>query len=124
MYVLAGAIAMAGITVPVAESAERHACEDIGPGRIVNSVVYPGNVPTCDDGRLILNTPRADLVEDAYGWNCYLDGDGICGPLPPSDKGCLTDPDDGYTMCWDGRTYYRNASGTKLSPVVYRAPTE
>lgn len=69
---------------------------------------YPDMRPTCHGGRLEL--AGQDVPEDAYGWNCYSDGNGSCGTgLEATAPGCVTIPADGYTMCRDGRVYVLEA---------------
>lgn len=68
-----------------------------------DSVAYPEYAPTCRGYRWELKA--GDLPEDAYGWNCWIDGNRECGPNMPTADQCVTMPSDGYTMCRDGRVY-------------------
>ncbi|WP_311208740.1 MULTISPECIES: hypothetical protein [unclassified Aeromicrobium] len=60
-------------------------------------------------------TVSGELLEDEYGWNCWVDGNGACGDgLDEVEPGCLSNPDDivpGYTMCADGRVYTLTSNG-------------
>lgn len=112
--------ALAALIGHVAESYESNKCTPAAwwpSDPIRNSTVYANTRPTCDDGVWTVTTPRDDMPEDAYGWNCFKDGNGVCGPLEVLDPTCMTDPTDGYTMCPNGDVYYRDTSGVKLWPV-------
>ena len=112
-------VAVFAVLVPIFRHVDAKVCDAaIWPETIRNSTVYPQTRPSCGHGTWTVTTTRQDIPEDAYGWNCFLDGNGVCGPLETLDRDCLTDPDDGYTMCPDGRVYYRDAAGGKLWPVT------
>lgn len=116
---IVGIAVLGGITATVAESYAANHCDGTPPtGHVRNAIVYPDTAPTCQNGSWTVTTPRDKMPEDAYGFNCFFDGDGICGPLEPAVKNCLTDPADGYTMCQDGRVFYLDAAGGKLWPVT------
>lgn len=116
--VIVSACLIGAIAVPVAHAYESNRCDPTFWGHDVrNSYVYPNTTPECDGGIWVVTTPREAMPEDAYGFNCYMDGDGICGALEVLDDNCLTDLDDGYTMCATGDVYYRDAAGGKLWPV-------
>ena len=70
------------------------------------------------DALIIPTVTDPDLNEDEHGWNCYIDGNGYCGDLAPTSPGCLTNTDDGYTMCANGVVYYLNADGSKKNLVI------
>jgi hypothetical protein len=71
------------------------------------SIVYPNLTPRCEGHVWVIRT-SGHVPEDAYGWNCYLDGNGDCGTAGASDAdGCVTFSTDHYTMCPDGRAYLK-----------------
>lgn len=87
------------------------------------SIAYDYAAPVCVDGELQVTAPQ--IVEDAYGFNCYRDGNLTCGDnLARYDAGCVTDRRDGYTMCRDGLVYLRTVKSGKVtrSYVVRRVP--
>lgn len=71
------------------------------------SIVYPEYAPTCQGHLWTLRA--SNLPEDAYGWNCWIDGNRDCGEMGSrSADDCVTFSSDGYTMCADGRVYVKD----------------
>ena len=112
-------VAVLAIAVPVFHKLDQRQCVAASwPSSIRNSTITAETMPTCQNGTWAVTVTRDNMPEDAYGFNCYMDGNGICGPLEPTDRNCVTRTDDGYTMCVDGRVYYRDAAGGKLYPIL------
>lgn len=73
-----------------------------------DAILYKNLTPRCEGHRWVLRT-RGHVPEDAYGWNCYTDGNGSCGSSGRADAdGCVSLTTDHYTMCPDGRVYVKD----------------
>lgn len=78
---------------------------DIEAARKSESYVYRASIPKCE-GYVWTLRPTTELPEDAYGWNCWIDGNDDCGDAGrETADGCLSFSTDHYTMCRDGRVY-------------------
>lgn len=77
---------------------------DTAAAKASESIVYPEYAPKCRG--YVWTLAASDLPEDAYGWNCWIDGNGDCGDAgTETADGCLSFSADRYTMCRDGRVY-------------------
>lgn len=89
--------------------APRGGCKpfEFAAARSSSSNVYPEYAPRCEGHRWVLRA-GPDIPEDAYGFNCYTDGNRSCGLVTePDADGCVSFSRDGYTMCPDGRVYLK-----------------
>jgi hypothetical protein len=120
-YALAGVLLAGGLyigTAEIADSYAAHRCDDPPAGLVRNH--YVSERPTCDHGTWKI--VASSLRPTEYGWNCYYDGDGVCGDEAAAYADvidfCRTREDDGYTMCQDGRVFYLDSTGARLWPVL------
>lgn len=108
-----GVAALVAVSVSAIQGTQAPTCEPITDTGY--SVTYADSRPVCTSAGWTVNA--ADLPEDAYGWNCWIDGNGGCGELVVTSAGCLTDSGDGYTMCRDGRVF-RLVDGERFGQVL------